>query len=158
VRVVVLVAVVTALFGVNAASSGAAGSDVLVGAGKRLNLAGDPTLLFVFARSGPNGEDASGKYWLKRQLATGETVSHRGTVDCLTVEGNRADAGAIVEASSVPGTEVGSRFRIQVTDNGNADTNLNVIAIPPEETECPIFNDPPEVPIDGNFVVHEANG
>ena len=60
---------------------------MLVGAGKRLNLAGQAIRLQVVARSGANGEKAVGRYSIARETASG-TESHRGTISCLTVSGN----------------------------------------------------------------------
>ena len=111
------------------------------------------------AESGANGEAASGRYTLTRETAGG-AVSQRGTVSCLTVEGNRANARAIVEESTAPDIPVGSGFGIAITDNGTADTNLNYFGFDPaREPECGIFSVPAEVPIDqGNFVVSDAAG
>jgi hypothetical protein len=143
---------------VTSVAAGAASQDMLVGAGKRLNLAGQAVHLVVSAKSGPNGEKAGGWYSITRETASG-TVSHRGTIYCLVVDGNRANAQAVVEQSTAPDIPVGSGFGIQVTDNGTADTSLGFFGFSPGEFECGIFSDPPEVPItQGNFVVSDATG
>lgn len=154
-----LLATLIVLVAITSVAAGAGGKDRLVGSGKRFNLAGQPVHLVVTAESDANSEAASGRYWLTRETASG-VVSHRGTVYCLTVEGNRAHARAIVEESTAPGIPVGSGFGIQVTDNGTADTNLNFFGFDPaQEPVCGLFNEPAEVPIDqGNFVVSDATG
>jgi hypothetical protein len=147
------------IVGVTSVAAGAASKkDMLVGAGKRLNLAGQAVHLQVNAQSGANGEEAGGYYSITRETASG-TQSHRGTVYCLTVSGNRANAQAVVEESTAPDIPVGSGFGIQVTDNGAEDTNLGFFGFEPGTFECSIFSDPPEVPIaQGNFVVLDATG
>lgn len=143
---------------VTSVPAGAGGQDMLVGAGKRLNLAGQAVHLQVVAKSGANGEEARGWYSITRETASG-TVSHRGTISCLVVDGNRANAQAVVEESTAPEIPVGSGFGIQITDNGTDDTNLNFFGFSPGDFECGLFSDPAEVPItQGNFVVSDATG
>ena len=139
--------------------AGAGDEDSVAGTGQRLNLAGQAVLFHVNARGGPGGEDASGSYFVRRETDLG-TVSHRGRVICVTVSGNRAAVRAIVEESTTPDIAVGSLFQIQVTDNGSPgqlnDTNINLFALDPQDTGCPIVSFP-EVPItEGNFIVHDA--
>lgn len=153
-----LVLTLVVIVAVTSVAAGAGGQDMLVGSGKRLNLAGQAIHLQVVAKSGAHGEEARGWYSITRETASG-TVSHRGTIYCLVVDGNRANAQAVVEESTAPGIPVGSGFGIQVTDNGTADTNLGFFGFSPGEFECGIFSDPPEVPItQGNFVVFDATG
>lgn len=148
--------------GILALAPGAAGAgdqDRVAGTGQRLNLAGQAVLIHVNARSGQEGEHASGTYFVHRETALG-TVSHRGRVTCVTVIGNRAAVRAIVEESSAPENPVGSQFQIQITDNGSPgqlnDTNINFFGFDPGDTGCPIIEFPEEPITAGNFVVHDA--
>ena len=113
-RLGAMVLTLVVIVAVTSVVAGAASQDMLVGAGKRLNLAGQAVHLQVVAKSGANGEEARGSYSITRETASG-TVSHRGTIYCLTVDGNRAHAQAIVEESTAPEVAVGTGFGIRIT-------------------------------------------
>jgi hypothetical protein len=140
------------------AAQSAGPPDSLMGSGQRLNLAGQPIKVNVSALSGPNGEDAHGTFQTFTETAVG-TVTIRGKIHCLTVEGDRAAALGTIEQSTSAPNPVGDAFQIQVTDNqasGTPDTNINFFGFEPGTTDCPIIPFD-EVPITkGNFAVHDA--
>lgn len=139
---------------------GKGGNDRVMGTGHRLNLAGQPTRVHVNAKSGPAGENASGDFWVSVETADLGTVSLRGRIHCLTVDGNHAAARGTVERSTAPPVPVGTDYQIQVTDNkssGFPDTNINFFGFDPGDTDCPIIPFD-EVPLtNGNFVVHDRS-
>ena len=134
-------------------------NDSLLGSGSRLSLAGQPTRTNVNARSGPSGEDAHGTFQVFVETADLGTVSFRGRIHCLTVEGKRAAARGTVEKSTAPPIAVGTDYQVQVTDNkasGTPDTNINFFGFEPGDVGCPIIP-VDEIPItSGNFKVHDA--
>jgi len=164
---VVLVAVAVAAVAIGAAGAGVSAAadeytgkpDSLLGSGQRLNLAGQPVRINVSAISGPNGEDARGTFQVFVETEDLGTVSFRGKIHCLTVEGNRAAARGTAEKSTSPLIPVGSDYQIQVTDNKTSespDTNLNFFGFGPGDVGCPIIPFD-EVPITkGNFTVHDG--
>lgn len=132
------------------------GSDGLRGTGTRLSLAGELLYVNVSATSGPGGEDAHGTFRISVETASFGSVSFRGEIHCLTVEGNRAAArGTVTKSTAIP---VGTEFQIQVTDNkasGTPDTNI-IVQVGPGDVGCPIIP-ADEIPItSGNFKVHDG--
>ena len=84
----------------------------------------------------------------------------RGDVTCLSVTGNRATIGGVVERSKLPTMPAGSGVLIFVVDNGEGSNaprdafRIQRLDSPPRV--CPPVSIP-EVPTDqGNFVVHDA--
>ena len=154
------VAIGAAGAGVNAAAHQYAGKpDRLTGSGERLSLAGQRTRVDVSAISDSNGGNAHGTFKVFVETVDLGTVSFRGKVHCLTVEGNRAAALGTVEKSTAPPVPVGSLYQVQATDNrssGSPDTNINFFGFEPGTTECPIIPFD-EIPITkGNFTVHDG--
>jgi Domain of unknown function DUF11 len=81
----------------------------------------------------------------------------RGRVVCLSVEGNKAMVGGVVESSNSTTFPVGSAVRIALTDNGDPgsgrDTSTAFLGGEPTCALEPV----PELPlIDGNFVVRDG--
>jgi hypothetical protein len=82
----------------------------------------------------------------------------RGRVVCLSVEGNKAMAGGVVESSNSTTYPVGSAVRIALTDNGDPGAGVRdtSTAFLGGEPTCAL-EAVPELPlIDGNFVVHDG--
>jgi len=145
-----------AALSMSAVASGVPNQDRAVGTIQRLSFAGFPLTVHVNARSGPQGEDASGTFWALQETPDGVTEV-RGHVTCLAVDGNRAAVRGLVDVSTDPAIAVGAVFQSQITDNGSpgggADTNLNIFNFGPGQG-CPAFFDFPEVTtIEGNFTV-----
>jgi hypothetical protein len=115
-----------------------------------------PVTIEVDAISGPHGDDPTGTFWTKYP-----SLELRGRVVCLTVSGNRASVGGIVEETSSPATNpVGSAVHLGITDNGEpgAGRDLEVTYLQMQAgTICPVpLQETPEIQlIDGNFVVHD---
>lgn len=133
--------------------------DSVRGSGVRPTAGGGPrppVTIEVDAISGPHGDDPTGTFWTKYP-----SLELRGRVVCLTVSGNRASAGGIVEQTSSPATNpVGSTVHLGITDNGEpgAGRDLEVTYLQMQAAEiCPVpLQETPEILlIDGNFVVHD---
>jgi len=112
----------------------------------------------VDAISGPDGDDAAGTFWTKYP-----SLELRGRVACLTVSGNHASVGGIVEETSSPATNpVGSAVHLGITDNGSpgAGRDLEVTyLVSRDPSSCPVpLQDFPEITlIDGDFAVHDEH-
>jgi len=160
---IVSMTAVAALVVGGAQAGGSSSGDFLVGAAERpaVGVPGVFVQPVVAALSGPNGENASGFFWLEG-VENGVPRPFSGTITCLRVEGNRAVAGGVVTRSELTNAPVGSGALIQVTDHGSPgagrDTNVNFIGYggsDPELTTCP-SNDFPEITITkGNFAVRD---
>jgi hypothetical protein len=111
----------------------------------------------IDAISGPTGEDAAGTFRVKYP-----TFELSGRVVCLTVNGNRASVGGIVEQSNESQYPVGHAIQLAFTDNGDPgvgkDTQVTYPGVD-NASPCPVplFENQPEIAlIDGNYVVHDA--
>ena len=144
----------------SASASGTPGQDIAVGTIKRLTLAGFPITVHVHATSGPEGEDARGKYWSEVQHPDLGTLEIRGDVTCLATKGNKAAVLATIDKSTDPQVPVGSEVQAQITDNGSpgagADSQVTIFGFQPHEG-CPHFFElAPEVTIlHGDFTVKD---
>src|SRR6266545_3974931 len=134
-------------------------SFVIRGTGVRPTAGGGPrppVTIEVDAISGPHGDDPTGTFWTKYP-----SFELRGRVVCLTISGNRASVGGIVEQTSSSATNpVGSTVHLGITDNGEpgAGRDLEVTYLQMQAAEiCPVpLQETPEILlIDGNFVVHD---
>jgi len=125
--------------------------DLVVGSAKFPAL---PAHAHINAKSGPNGENPRGHFWLRQA-----GWQFRGSVTCVKVVGNRASVGGRVNRSSGVGAPpVGSGF-IQLTeDNGSPGRNDRsqtiFVASPP--AVCPVPTTPFFVVAKGNYVVKDA--
>jgi hypothetical protein len=132
--------------------------DSVKGIGDRPTFGGGPrppVTNEVDAISGPGGEDPAGTFRVKYP-----TFELRGRVICLTVAGNRASVGGIIEQSNEPQYPVGRAVQLAFTDNGEPgkDTQVTYPGVD-SATPCPVplFDNQPELAlIAGNYVVHDA--
>jgi hypothetical protein len=121
-------------------------------------------IFHVNAKSGPSGEDATGKFFVERKdpPAGLAAFDFRGEVTCLRVDGNRALVGGRVTQAkgdfpaNIP---EGNGFLIRIVDNGepgDADF-VNGISVPgggvPDVCPNQTTTNPTER---GNFIVHDA--
>jgi hypothetical protein len=117
-----------------------------------------PVTIEVDAISGPDGDDPAGTFWTRYP-----GLELRGRVACLTVAGNRASVGGVVEETSSPTTNpAGSTVHLGITDNGapGAGRDLEVTYLQMQDaSSCPVpLQDTPEIQlIDGDFVVHDES-
>ena len=107
----------------------------------------------VDAIGNPGGGQPAGTFVTRY----GPTTEVRGAVVCLTVAGNRASVGGIVEQSNEPTFPVGSGVLLAFTDNGPGnDTQLSYLN-QQDPRSCPVAlfaAAPSEVAIDsGDFVI-----
>jgi len=134
-----------------------AGDDSVRGSGTRPIFNGTaPVYVEVDAISGPNGEEPSGTFATRYP-----TYELRGRVVCLTVAGQRASVGGIVEQSSEPSFAVGSGVLFAFTDAGEpgagVDSQISYLnASDPGACPIPLQEISTEIRLtDGNFVVHD---
>ena len=116
-----------------------------------------PVTNVVDAISGPSGTDATGTFRIRYP-----SFELTGRVVCLTVSGNRASVGGIIEQSNEPQYPLGGGVLLAFTDNGEPGVGLDTqVTYPTAEnpTVCPVplFEYQPELPlIDGNYVVRDV--
>jgi hypothetical protein len=107
----------------------------------------------ISARSGPNGENPRGHFFLAQS-----GWQFRGSVTCMLVVGNQSTVGGrITRSSGVGGPPVGSGF-IQLTeDNGSPGRNdrSQTILVTDPPTTCPVPTQPALVVAKGNYVVKD---
>jgi len=141
-----------------------AGHDTVQGHGVRpvfgpAGQAGFRVSVDVDALSDFNGEDASGTFATSYPNGNPEL---RGRVVCLTVAGNRAMVGGIVESASGEGSSAnppGSGVLFAITDNGEPgagrDTEVSYIGVE-NANSCALQDNGQELLLtDGNFTVHD---
>jgi hypothetical protein len=131
------------------------GSRPLAGPGVR-----PPVEVDVDAISGPSGHDPTGTFWTRYPAAGPE---FRGRVVCLTVSGNRASVGGVIEQSSDPANPPGTPILFAFIDNGDPgvgrDATVTYFGRDLNSAQCPvpIFREGDEIPLsDGNFVVRDV--
>lgn len=111
----------------------------------------------VDAIGAPRGGEAAGTFYTRY----GPTGELRGTVVCLTVAGNRASVGGIVEQSAESAFPVGSGVLFAFTDGGpGSDTQISYLnQTDPRTCPVPLFAaTAPEIAIDsGDFVVVDVS-
>jgi hypothetical protein len=108
----------------------------------------------INAKSGPNGENPRGHFFLKEG-----GFQFRGSVTCVHVVGNRASVGGrVTKSSGAGGPAVGSGFVQFTEDNGSPGRNdrsqTAFVATPP--MACPAPVTPAFVLSQGNYVVKDA--
>jgi hypothetical protein len=108
----------------------------------------------INAKSGPNGENPRGHFFLKEG-----GFQFRGSVTCVHVVGNRASVGGrVTKSSGAGGPAVGSGFVQFTEDNGSPGRNdrsqTAFVATPP--MACPAPVTPAFVLAQGNYVVKDA--
>jgi hypothetical protein len=113
------------------------------------------TQVHVNATSGPSGEDAQGQYYIDKDVFGRD---FRGRVTCLTVIGNLAVVGAVIERSDFSTLfPVGYFVRIVVHDLGEPGDvdGINFSEANPLPVSCvfPFATLPMQ---QGNFIVHDA--
>lgn len=109
-------------------------------------------LVEIDAIGAPLGGEPAGTF----STRYGPAWELRGTVVCVTVAGNRASVGGVVEYSTEPAYPVGSGVLFAFTDNGpGLDTQTSYLNQPdPRKCPVPLFAVDHETPIDGgDFVV-----
>jgi uncharacterized protein DUF11 len=115
----------------------------------------------VDATSAFDGTDATGTF---ATLYPNGDPELRGHVICLTVAGNRAMLGGIIDfasGSNVALTPPGSGVLLSITDNGDPgvghDTEVSYIGTPVDDARlCKLGDQSLELPLtDGNFAVHD---
>ena len=124
----------------------------------------------VSARSGPSGENARGRFFVKRTtdppVAGRPDLHFSGRVTCLRVIGNQAIVGGVVtkDKLDLPSNQIeGTGFLGAYVDNdqlgGGADDQSNSspgLALPGDV--CPMNFFLPTAPFQqGNYVVHNAS-
>lgn len=107
----------------------------------------------INAKSGPNGENPRGKFFLRQG-----NLQFRGSVTCMRVVGNRAAVGGRVNKSNAAGPPVGSGFVQHIEDNGSPGRNdrSQTVFVPSPPMTCPVPITPFFVVARGNFVVRDA--
>ena len=128
------------------------------------------TIMHVNAHSGPGGEDARGRFFVKREasaLIPGRPdLDYSGRVTCMTVVGNRAVVGGVITHDKLgpvhPLSPLEGRGYLGVyIDNDQVAgdlfdrSNSFPLATPPGRV-CPPFTDPTGEFQTGNFIVHDA--
>lgn len=115
----------------------------------------------VNAQSGPAGQNPRGHVFARRTLGTvASEFAFSGRVTCLTVTGNRAVVGAVVERTRTPLVAVGSGVLLEFVDNGHGanaprdESNGVLTSAPP--AACPAVLGISLPFRKGNFVVHDA--
>jgi hypothetical protein len=108
----------------------------------------------ITAKSGPNGENPRGHFFLKEG-----GFQFTGSVTCVRVVGNRASVGGrVTQSSGAGGPAVGSGFVQFIEDNGSPGKNDRShtvrVASPPMTCAAPVT--PVFVLARGNYVVHDA--
>jgi hypothetical protein len=92
----------------------------------------------INAKSGPNGENPRGQFFLKEG-----GFQFRGAVTCVKVAGNRASvAGRVTKSSGAAGPAVGSGFVQFIEDSGSRGRNdrshTAFVASPPMTCPAPV--------------------
>jgi hypothetical protein len=120
----------------------------------------------VSARSGPSGENARGRFFVKRTtdppVAGRPDLDFSGRVTCLRVVGNRAIVGGVVtrDKLDLPSNQIeGTGFLAVYVDNdqlaGADDESNSTPGLPAPGNVCPTSAPFPTAPFQqGNYVVH----
>lgn len=124
----------------------------------------------VSARSGPSGENARGRFFVKRTtdpaVVGRPDLDFSGRVTCLRVIGNRAIVGGVVtrDKLDLPSNQIeGTGFLGVYVDNdqvggGAADESNSTPGQAPPGNVCPTSGPFPTAPFQqGNYVVHNAS-
>lgn len=124
---------------------------------RRPRADGGEVHVVIDAWSQPDGEHPRGLF--RVEVTHPQSPSRiSGRVVCLTVDGNRATVGGVVEQTTNPATPVESGFRIHLTDHGapgaTRDTNRNVGYTKP--LPCPIEDDAEIAIAEGEVAVFEG--
>jgi hypothetical protein len=149
------------------ALSGAAGAthskgqgsnkDFVNGTGKLVLGEATKLQIHVNAQSGPNGEDARGRFFARQKGPPFIEVDVRGKVLCLDVHGNTAVFGGVVTQSRIPTVPEGGGVLIEVIDSGEPDVADRADGyVNPEEPYyycSPAYTNPIK---QGNYIVHDA--
>ncbi len=107
----------------------------------------------INAQSGPNGEDARGRFTLTQGALTVE-----GEISCLNVAGNAALAGGTIVSSNDPFWVVGRGFYQLTIDNGSpgtSDASQTFFLLAPPAA-CPAPGAGGFTLTSGNYTVHDA--
>jgi hypothetical protein len=114
----------------------------------------------VNAQSGPAGQNPRGHVFVRRASGGVVNLNFSGRVTCLTVTGNRAVVGAVVERTKTPLVAVGNGVLLEFVDNGkgaNAPPDASDgFLIPAAPAACPAVLGIAAPFRQGNFVVHDA--
>ncbi len=114
--------------------------------------------MHVNANSGPGGQNATGRFFVHRELPS--KLDLRGTVTCLKVIGNQAVIGGRIEHSKIadPLFPEGGGIVIQVDDSHDGTTVTDRMHGGPRSSPpaaCPEPTPAARLPVQqGNFVVH----
>jgi hypothetical protein len=134
--------------------------DSVKGIGVRPTFGGGqrpPVTNEIDAISGPSGADPTGSFRIRYP-----TFELRGRVVCLTVLGNRASVGGIIEQSDEAQYPPGHAVQLAFTDNGDPGAGKDTQVTYPgtdNATPCPVplFAEQPELPLlDGNYGVRDV--
>ena len=115
--------------------------------------------MHVNAKSGPAGENATGRFFVHRELPS--KLDLHGKVTCLKVIGNQAVIGGRIERSKVadPQFPEGGGIVIQVDDTGEGTAISDRMHGGPTSSPPAVCPDPlpsGRLPVQqGNFVVHD---
>jgi hypothetical protein len=125
--------------------------------------AGRPTVTTeIDARSDPTTQTVAGTFSVQYDPISSSPARGsdlRGRVVCLSVEGNKAMAGGVVESSNNPSLPAGTAVRLAFTDNGEpgAGRDTQVGFLGGDITPTCVLEAVPELPlIEGNFVVRDG--
>jgi Domain of unknown function DUF11 len=124
--------------------------------------AGYPTVTTeVDARADPTTGTATGTFAIQYAAISASPARGsdlRGRVVCLSVEGNRAMAGGVVESSNSAAFPAGSAVRIALTDNGDPGAGRDSsTAFLGGEPTCALDVVQEQLLIDGNLVVRDGD-
>jgi hypothetical protein len=135
--------------------------DSVKGTGVRPTFGGGvrpPVTNEIDAISGPTGADPAGTFRVKYP-----SFELRGRVVCLTVAGNRASVGGIVEQSNEAMYPPGHAIQLTFTDKGDPGVGNDTQSTYPgveSASPCPVPLFSPEQPelalIEGNYVVRDV--
>ena len=128
------------------------------------------TIMHVNAHSGPGGEDARGRFFVKREASAlvpdRPDLDFSGRVTCMTVVGNRAVVGGVITHDKLgpvhPLSPLEGRGYLGVyidndqVDGGLFDRSNSFPLQDPPGPVCPPFTAPTGEFQTGNFIVHDA--
>jgi len=143
-------------------ASGASPFDHVVGGGQNSPNAPNPVAHFqINAKSGPNGENAQGKFSFKRTSDGPPTEQFTATITCLRVVGNRAAVVGLVDRTKDDPFPAGRYYLVRIQDMGQGNSSQDeiqngVYTGDPYNCPSPTFNSITPI-TSGNLNVFDAS-